>query len=49
MPTAPGAAPTVLVVGDSLAVGTEPFLGQLLTQHDLSWDARSGRTTPQGL
>jgi hypothetical protein len=49
MPAAPGAAPTVLVVGDSLAVGTEPFLGQLLDQRDLRWDARSGRTTPQGL
>jgi lysophospholipase L1-like esterase len=43
------APPTVLIVGDSLAVGTEPFLGQLLNQRDLSWDARSGRTTPQGL
>jgi lysophospholipase L1-like esterase len=49
MPAGPGAAPTVLVVGDSLAVGTEPFLGQLLDQRDLRWDARSGRTTPQGL
>ena len=49
MPATLGAAPTVLVVGDSLAVGTEPFLGQLLNQRDLRWDARSGRTTPQGL
>jgi lysophospholipase L1-like esterase len=49
LPAAPGAAPMVLVVGDSLAVGTEPFLGQLLNQRDLRWDARSGRTTPQGL
>ena len=47
---APQVAPaTVLVVGDSLAVGTEAFLGQLLNQRDLRWDARSGRTTPQGL
>lgn len=43
------APPTVLVVGDSLAVGTEPFLDQLLDHRQLIWDARSGRTTPQGL
>jgi lysophospholipase L1-like esterase len=49
MPAGPGTAPTVLVVGDSLAVGTEPFLGQLLGRRDVRWDARSGRTTPQGL
>jgi lysophospholipase L1-like esterase len=39
----------VLVVGDSLAVGMEPYLGTLLTPSALVWDARSGRTTPQGL
>jgi lysophospholipase L1-like esterase len=41
--------PTVLIVGDSLAVGTQPFLDRLLDHRQLSWDARAGRTTPQGL
>jgi hypothetical protein len=39
----------VLVVGDSLAVGIEPYLGAMLGPSTLVWDARSGRTTPQGL
>jgi lysophospholipase L1-like esterase len=39
----------VLVVGDSLAVGMEPYLGPLLAPSAVVWDARSGRTTPQGL
>jgi lysophospholipase L1-like esterase len=43
------APPTVLIIGDSLAVGTEPFLDGLLAHRQLTWDARSGRTTPQGL
>ena len=43
------ARPQVLVVGDSLAVGTHPYLGKLLEGSDLTWDARSGRTTPQGM
>lgn len=47
-PTAPG-PPQVLVVGDSLAVGIQPFLGELLAYRQITWDARSGRTTPQGL
>jgi lysophospholipase L1-like esterase len=38
----------VLVVGDSLAVGLRPALGRLLDE-DIAWDAKSGRTTPQGL
>src|SRR3954469_11925696 len=42
-------APRVLVVGDSLAVGTEAFLGPLLRYRDVTWEAKSGRTTPQGL
>jgi lysophospholipase L1-like esterase len=42
-------SPRVVVVGDSLAVGTEPFLGGLLRYRALTWDARSGRTTPEGL
>lgn len=45
-PVEPG---TVLVVGDSLAVGMRPHLGALLPDHAITWDARSGRTTPQGL
>jgi lysophospholipase L1-like esterase len=40
---------TVLVVGDSLAVGLKPSLGDLLAPRNVVWDARSGRTTPQGL
>jgi lysophospholipase L1-like esterase len=39
----------VLVVGDSLAVGMEPFLGPMLAGRQITWDARSGRTTPTGL
>jgi lysophospholipase L1-like esterase len=41
--------PTVLVVGDSLAVGMRPYLTNLLAPNEVVWDARSGRTTPQGL
>lgn len=39
----------ILVVGDSLAVGLEPDLGAMLAPSAIVWDARSGRTTPQGL
>lgn len=39
----------VLVVGDSLAVGTEPYLGAMLEGRQMTWGAQSGRTTPQGL
>jgi lysophospholipase L1-like esterase len=46
----PAQAPSpILVVGDSLAVGLEPHLGAMLEPSALVWDARSGRTTPQGL
>jgi hypothetical protein len=38
----------VLVVGDSLAVGMRPYLAEALGT-DVAWDAKSGRTTPQGL
>lgn len=38
----------VLVVGDSLAVGLRPYLAEHLGA-DVAWDAKSGRTTPQGL
>jgi lysophospholipase L1-like esterase len=41
--------PQVLVVGDSLAVGMRPFLGALLPGTEITWDVRSGRTTPTGL
>ena len=39
----------VLVVGDSLAVGTEPYLGAMLASTQMTWAAMNGRTTPQGL
>ena len=39
----------VLVVGDSLAVGMRPFLIPLLGDREVTWNARMGRTTPQGL
>jgi lysophospholipase L1-like esterase len=47
--TAADASADVLVVGDSLAVGLRPALGPLLAGADIAWDAKSGRTTPQGL
>jgi hypothetical protein len=40
---------TVLVVGDSLAVGLEPSLGELVAPRTVVWDVRAGRTTPEGL
>lgn len=46
--TAADASAPVLVVGDSLAVGLRPYLGDLLGAN-VAWDAKSGRTTPQGL
>jgi lysophospholipase L1-like esterase len=39
----------VLVVGDSLAVGMRPYLDGQLASSEVVWDARSGRTTPEGL
>lgn len=41
--------PSVLVVGDSLAVGLKPSLDELLNPMPIVWDARAGRTGPQGL
>lgn len=38
----------VLVIGDSLAVGMRPYLAAELGT-DVAWDAKSGRTTPQGM
>jgi hypothetical protein len=48
-PTARAAQAPVLVLGDSLAVGMRPFLGSMLPAREVVWDARTGRTTPQGL
>lgn len=48
-PAARAAGSDVLVVGDSLAVGTEPYLDQLLTDRTLISDVRNGITTPEGM
>jgi len=39
----------VLLIGDSLGVGARPFVESMLTTRHLTWDVRSGRTTPQGI
>ena len=39
----------VLIVGDSLAVGMRPFLGDMITDRRVTFDARAGWTTPQGM
>jgi lysophospholipase L1-like esterase len=39
----------VLVVGDSLAVGTQPYLTDLLADRTLVSDVQGGITTPQGM
>jgi hypothetical protein len=39
----------VLIVGDSLAVGMRPFLGDLITDREVTFDVRAGWTTPQGM
>jgi lysophospholipase L1-like esterase len=44
-----GNRPGVLVLGDSLAVGTRPSLAAALGAREIAWDARGGRTTEQGL
>ncbi len=49
VPQARAADGDVLVVGDSLAVGTEPFLGPMLADRNLVSDVRNGITTPQGM
>jgi hypothetical protein len=41
--------PGVLIVGDSLAVGTMPYLDGMLNDRSITWDAVNGRTTPQGI
>jgi lysophospholipase L1-like esterase len=50
-PDAPLAlASDVLVLGDSLAVGTMPYLDSMLpSEVNVTWDAVDGRTTPQGI
>lgn len=48
-PSARAAPGPVLVVGDSLAVGMRPFLIPMLADREVAWNARMGRTTPQGL
>jgi lysophospholipase L1-like esterase len=45
---AAAAGPTI-VVGDSLAVGTRPYLPRLLPDRPLVWNVANGRTTPQGM
>jgi lysophospholipase L1-like esterase len=40
---------TVLVVGDSLATGLEPYLEPLIAPRTVAWDVSAGRTTPEGL
>jgi lysophospholipase L1-like esterase len=39
----------VLIVGDSLAVGMRPFFGDMITDRQVTFDARAGWTTPQGM
>jgi lysophospholipase L1-like esterase len=40
----------LLVLGDSLAVGTMPYLDQMVPSDvNNTWDAVDGRTTPQGI
>ena len=43
------AAAQVLIVGDSLAVGMRPFLGEMITDREVTYDVRNGWTTPQGM
>jgi lysophospholipase L1-like esterase len=49
VPAAHAADADVLVVGDSLAVATQPYLGPLLADRNLVADVRNGITTPQGM
>jgi len=39
----------VLIVGDSLAVGMRPFLVDMITDRQVTFDVRNGWTTPQGM
>jgi lysophospholipase L1-like esterase len=42
-------AAQVLIVGDSIAVGMQPYLTEMITDREVTFDAKSGRTTPDGL
>jgi hypothetical protein len=43
---APASAEPILVVGDSLSVGTTPYLRQQLTGDSITLDGRVGRPSP---
>ncbi len=47
--SAPAPVQEVLIIGDSIAVGTMPYLDEMLADRNLTWDAVNGRTTPGGL
>lgn len=47
--TPPATPHELLVVGDSLAVGIRPYLGALLPADHITYDVKTGRTTPVGL
>jgi lysophospholipase L1-like esterase len=49
VPQARAATGDVVIVGDSLAVGTQPFLGPLLTDRTVVAGVKNGITTPQGM
>lgn len=42
-------AAQVLIVGDSLAVGMQDFLSEMITDREVTFDAGNGWTTPQGM
>lgn len=48
-PPVPTEIEDVLIIGDSLAVGTMPYLDGMLADFNITWDAVGGRTTPGGL
>lgn len=48
-PAAPAAAAGVLVVGDSLAVGTAPYLKHELRGVPIRFDVKVGRPSPEGV
>lgn len=49
-PSAARAAPAqVLLVGDSIAAGMKPFLGEMIADREITFDVVAGRTTPQGM
>ena len=42
-------AAQVLIVGDSIAVGMRAYIPEMITDREVTFNARNGRTTPQGL